>query len=235
MGEQMNTAKVGKYIKELQAKIEEMEDEVKHENQGRAKAEQAKKKLEKEYNDIADRLDEAGGATYAQAELYKKREVEWFKSKRDIEESTIQHEASVAAFKRSIMMQLQKWQIKLITSLSLSRRLIKIRQSYTMTQKKLKVQWMLLPMIKQQQRKSLKMFKLILLSSRLNGMNPNDALVTMILLRRSTLLKTLNFCANMKKHMLSIISCIKSHKLWELSWRMSRSLLMMITRTEQLY
>merc|ERR1711970_1155783 len=98
--EQMNTAKVGKYIKELQAKIEELEDEVKHENQGRAKAEQAKKKLEKEYNDIADRLDEAGGATHAQAELYKKREVEWFKSERDIEESTIQHEAAVAAFKK---------------------------------------------------------------------------------------------------------------------------------------
>merc|ERR1712179_849067 len=100
MGEQMNTAKVGKYIKELQAKIEEMEDEVKHENQGRAKAEQAKKKLEKEYNDITDRLDEAGGATYAQAELYKKREVEWLKCKRDIEESTIQHEAAVAAFRK---------------------------------------------------------------------------------------------------------------------------------------
>merc|ERR1712121_373505 len=53
-----------------------------------------------EYNDIADRLEEAGGATHAQAELYKKREVEWFKSKRDIEESTIQHEAAVAAFKK---------------------------------------------------------------------------------------------------------------------------------------
>merc|ERR1712121_992 len=98
--EQLNTAKVGKYIKELQAKIEELEDEVKHENQGHAKAEQAKKKLEKEYNDIADRLDEAGGATHAQAELYKKREVEWSKSKRDVEESTIQHEAAVAAFKK---------------------------------------------------------------------------------------------------------------------------------------
>merc|ERR1712098_599783 len=45
--EQMNTAQVGKYIKELQAKVEELEDEVKHENQARAKAENAKKKLEK--------------------------------------------------------------------------------------------------------------------------------------------------------------------------------------------
>merc|ERR1712180_447945 len=98
--EQFNTAKVGKYIKELQAKVEELEDEVKHENQARAKAENAKKKLEREYNDITDRLDEAGGATFAQHELYKKRESELAKIKRDVEESTIQHEAAVAAFRK---------------------------------------------------------------------------------------------------------------------------------------
>merc|ERR1719309_1732877 len=98
--EQFNSGKVGKYIKELQAKVEELEDEVKHENQARAKAENAKKKLEREYSDITDRLDEAGGATFAQHELYKKRECELSKIKRDVEESTIQHEASVAAFRK---------------------------------------------------------------------------------------------------------------------------------------
>merc|ERR1711962_1797793 len=77
-----------------------LEDEVKHENQARAKAENAKKKLEREYNDITDRLDEAGGATHAQAELYKKRENEVAKIKRDLEESTIQHDAAVAAFRK---------------------------------------------------------------------------------------------------------------------------------------
>merc|ERR1712179_689759 len=98
--EQGNTGKVAKYIKELQAKIEEIEDEVKHENQARAKAENGKKKLEREYGDITDRLDEAGGATLAQAELYKKREAEVAKIKRDIEESNIQHDAAVAAFRK---------------------------------------------------------------------------------------------------------------------------------------
>merc|ERR1719402_1138120 len=98
--EQWNTAKVGKFIKELQAKVEELEDEVKHENQARAKAENAKKKLEREYNDITDRLDEAGGATLAQADLYKKRDAELAKIKRDYEECNIQHEASVAAFRK---------------------------------------------------------------------------------------------------------------------------------------
>jgi len=98
--EQFNSAKVAKYIKELQAKVEELEDEVKHENQAKVKSENAKKKLEKEYNDIFDRLDEAGGATLAQNELYKKRENELFLIKRDYEESHIQHEAMVAAFRK---------------------------------------------------------------------------------------------------------------------------------------
>merc|ERR1719513_93913 len=98
--EQMNSVKVVKYIKELQAKIEELEDEVRHENQACAKAENARKKLEKEYSDITDRLDEAGGATIAQHELYKKRESELSKIKRDVEESNILHEAVVAAFRK---------------------------------------------------------------------------------------------------------------------------------------
>merc|ERR1711970_823645 len=98
--EQCNTGKVAKYIKELQGKIEELEDEVKHASQGRAKEENAKKKLEREYNDITDRLDEAGGATLAQSDLYKKRESEVAKIKRDIEESNIQHDAAVAAFRK---------------------------------------------------------------------------------------------------------------------------------------
>ncbi|CAL4062729.1 unnamed protein product [Meganyctiphanes norvegica] len=98
--EQMNSGKVGKYIKELQSKVEELEDEVKHENNARAKAESGKKKLERDYGDITDRLDEAGGATLAQVELYKKREAEYAKIKRDIEESNIQHDAAVAAFRK---------------------------------------------------------------------------------------------------------------------------------------
>merc|ERR1712128_152318 len=98
--EQGNSGKVGKYIKELQGKIEELEDEVKHESQARAKAENGKKKLEREYNDITDRLDEAGGATLAQSDLYKKRESEVAKIKRDVEESNIQHDAAVAAFRK---------------------------------------------------------------------------------------------------------------------------------------
>merc|ERR1711913_57626 len=77
--EQCNSAKSGKVIKELQARIEELEDEI---------------------DEIGDRLDEAGGATSAQMELNKKRETELAKLRRDLEESNIQHEAAVAAFRK---------------------------------------------------------------------------------------------------------------------------------------
>jgi len=98
--EQLNGSKASKGIKELQSRVEELEDEIKHESQGRAKAENAKKKLQAEIDEINDRLDEAGGATSAQMELNKKREAELAKLKRDIEESNIQHEAAVAAFRK---------------------------------------------------------------------------------------------------------------------------------------
>merc|ERR1712029_405894 len=98
--EQINGARVGKNIKELHAKIEELEEEVKHESQAKAKTENSKKKLQREIDEINDRLEEAGGATAAQMELNKKREAEVTKIKRDIEESAIQHEAVVAAFRK---------------------------------------------------------------------------------------------------------------------------------------
>merc|ERR1719187_2395088 len=98
--EQCNSAKSNKCIKECQARVEELEEEVEHERQARAKAEKAKSKCHKELEELGDRLDEAGGATSAQMELNKKREAELAKLKRDIEESNIQHEAAVAAFRK---------------------------------------------------------------------------------------------------------------------------------------
>jgi len=98
--EQINAGKVGKGIKELQSRIEELEDEIKHESQARAKAENSKKKLQREIEEIGERLDEAGGATAAQIELNKKREAELSKLRRDVEESNIQHDAAVAALRK---------------------------------------------------------------------------------------------------------------------------------------
>jgi len=98
--EQHDAIRVTKNIKELQLKIEELEDEMKHENDATLKAENSRLKLEQEYNEMMDRLDEAGSATAAQNELFKKREAEASKLRRDIETDNIQHDAAVAAFRK---------------------------------------------------------------------------------------------------------------------------------------
>merc|ERR1711970_1653049 len=98
--EQSLMGKCNKQIKEAQAKVEELEEEVEHERQARAKTEKAKAKLVKELTDLGDRLDEAGGATAAQIELNKKRDSELARLRRDLEESNIQHEATLASLRK---------------------------------------------------------------------------------------------------------------------------------------
>jgi len=98
--EQVLNSKSQKQFKELMNRAQELEDEIENERNIRAKAEKAKTKLSKELEDLGDRLDEAGGATSAQIELNKKREAELAKLRRDLEESTIQHEAALATLRK---------------------------------------------------------------------------------------------------------------------------------------
>merc|ERR1719228_420357 len=98
--EQINASKVHKQIKELQARIEELEDELEAERQARAKAEKQRAGLARELEEIGERLEEAGGATQAQIELNKKREAELSRLRRDLEESNIQHESTVASLRK---------------------------------------------------------------------------------------------------------------------------------------
>lgn len=91
--EQSLVAKLQRQIKELQARIQELEEELEAERQSRAKvrrifplrnsghfsifqAEKARNEMQLELEELGDRLDEAGGATQAQMELNKKREAE---------------------------------------------------------------------------------------------------------------------------------------------------------------
>merc|ERR1711874_403267 len=97
---QGNAGKVQKNIRELTSKIEEMEDEIKNEAQGRAKSEQMKKKLEREIDELNDRLEEAGGSAAAQSDLNKKREIEAEKIKREIEETKIIQEQAIQALRK---------------------------------------------------------------------------------------------------------------------------------------
>ncbi|XP_036945662.1 myosin heavy chain, fast skeletal muscle-like [Acanthopagrus latus] len=98
--EQMINNQLQKKMKELHARIEELEEEVEAERAVRAKIEKQRSDLSREIEEISERLEEAGGATAAQIEMNKKREAEFLKLRRDLEESTLHHEATAAALRK---------------------------------------------------------------------------------------------------------------------------------------
>merc|ERR1719479_445327 len=98
--EQSLVGKVQKSIKELQGRIEEMEEELEAERQARAKAEGQRSDLAREMESLGERLNEASGATAAQVELNKKRESEVSKLRKDLEECRIQHDATLVSLKK---------------------------------------------------------------------------------------------------------------------------------------
>ncbi|XP_064172521.1 myosin heavy chain, fast skeletal muscle-like isoform X2 [Anguilla rostrata] len=98
--EQSLASQLQKKIKELHARIEELEEEIEAERAARAKVEKQRAELCRELEEISERLEEAGGATAAQVEMNKKRETEFQKLRRDLEESTLQHEATSAALRK---------------------------------------------------------------------------------------------------------------------------------------
>ncbi|XP_056152722.1 myosin-1-like [Lampris incognitus] len=89
-----------KKIKELQARIEELEEEIEAERLARAKVEKQRADLSRELEEISERLEEAGGATASQIEMNKKREAEFQKLRRDLEESTLHNEATAATLRK---------------------------------------------------------------------------------------------------------------------------------------
>merc|ERR1711936_1561342 len=70
--EQNIVGKLQKSIKELQSRIEINEEELEAERQARTQAEKQRGTLAREFDDLSERVDEAGGATAAQIELNKK-------------------------------------------------------------------------------------------------------------------------------------------------------------------
>merc|ERR1719430_2976323 len=77
-----------------------MEEELEAERQARAKAERQRSDLAREMESLGERLNEASGATSAQVELNKKRESEVSKLRKDLEESHIQHDATLTSLKK---------------------------------------------------------------------------------------------------------------------------------------
>lgn len=62
--------------------------------------EKQRNELNRELDELSERLDEAGGATAAQVELNKKREQELLKLRRELEETVMQNEAQIASLRK---------------------------------------------------------------------------------------------------------------------------------------
>merc|ERR1719348_1432935 len=92
-------AKYAKQIKELQARIEELDEELAVERGNRSKAEKSRTMLKKDIEDIGSRLDEAGSNTATQVALNKKREEELARLKKELEELNIAQEGTLAALR----------------------------------------------------------------------------------------------------------------------------------------
>merc|ERR1711887_514705 len=92
--------KYSKQIKELQGRIEELDEELAIERGSRAKAEKNRTALSRDITDLGGRLEEAGSNTSTQIELNKKREAELLKLKGELEEANIAHEGTLAALRQ---------------------------------------------------------------------------------------------------------------------------------------
>lgn len=66
----------------------------------RAKMEKQRSDSSKELEELSERLEEAGGATSAQIEMNKKREADFLKLRRDLEEAILHHETMTAALRK---------------------------------------------------------------------------------------------------------------------------------------
>merc|ERR1712079_703068 len=98
--EQTLGGKYAKQVKELQSRLEELDEELTIERANRAKAEKNRATLSRDIGDLAEKLEDAGNNTATQIELNKKREAELAKLKGDLDESNIAHEGTLAALRQ---------------------------------------------------------------------------------------------------------------------------------------
>merc|ERR1719158_2300044 len=93
-------SKYSKQVKELQSRVDELDEELAIERSSRAKAEKNRSLLSRDLEDLGTRLEEAGSNTSTQIELNKKREAELSKLKVDLDEANIAHEGTLAALRQ---------------------------------------------------------------------------------------------------------------------------------------
>jgi len=93
-------SKYSRQVKELQSRLEELDEELTVERQNRARAEKNRSTLSRDIGDLAEKLEDAGNNTATQIELNKKRESELAKLKVELDESNIAHEGTLAALRQ---------------------------------------------------------------------------------------------------------------------------------------
>merc|ERR1711881_316036 len=98
--EQTLASKYTKQIKELQSRLEELDEELVIERQNRARAEKNRSTLSRDIGDLAEKLEDAGNNTATQIELNKKREADLSRLKIELDESNIAHEGTLAALRQ---------------------------------------------------------------------------------------------------------------------------------------
>merc|ERR1712157_708696 len=98
--EQTLGGKYSRQVKELQGRLEELDEELAIERQNRAKAEKNRSLLSRDIEDLGQKLEDAGNNTSTQIELNKKREAQLSKLKSELEESNISHEGTLAALRQ---------------------------------------------------------------------------------------------------------------------------------------
>merc|ERR1711868_233987 len=94
--EQALVSQLQKKIKELCARIEELEAE----RAAKAKSEKSRSELSRELEEMSERLEEANGLTSGQVEVNKRREAELTKLQRDLEEHNITHESTLSGLRK---------------------------------------------------------------------------------------------------------------------------------------
>lgn len=84
----------------IQARAEELEEELEAERAARARVEKQRAEAARELEELSERLEEAGGASAGQREGCRKREAELGRLRRELEEAALRHEATVATLRR---------------------------------------------------------------------------------------------------------------------------------------
>merc|ERR1719385_305894 len=92
-------SKYSKQIKELQSRLDELDEDLAVKRANRAKAEKSRSVLKKDLEELGAKLEEAGANTATQVELNKKREGELARLKGELEELNISHEGTLAALR----------------------------------------------------------------------------------------------------------------------------------------